>query len=245
MKLLARYLSLASRYCETPKALGVKVLGGIPSTYHELDQTWFKELNIDYVIDVGANIGQFAVTARKLLPHAKILSLEPIPACFEQFRKKFQYDSNIIISNIAASDSVGTVAFSVSVDTGASSLLPMGKLQKEIFPDSTKITKINIQTNTLDFITQSSKVGDNIFLKIDVQGFELNVLRGANEILKKTKLILVETSFDSFYEGQALFCEVYKYLIERDFMYLHSFNVLKSKKGKPVQGDFIFIQNTK
>ena len=125
MKTIARFLRLVARYAENPGALAVKRLGGTPETYWKLDHPWFHQLGLQTVLDVGSNEGQFALTARQLLPAAKIYSFEPIPECFVRSQKRFARDSRYQIFNYALGDKPGETSFSVSEVTGASSLLDM------------------------------------------------------------------------------------------------------------------------
>jgi hypothetical protein len=143
---------------------------------------------------------------------------------------------------MAASDTTGVVEFSVSADSGASSVLPMSELQKSIFPASSRVSKIQVQTKPLDLVLEKKARGRKIFLKIDVQGFELAVLRGASETLAATHVVLVESSFESFYEGQALFEDVYAYLVTAGFRFVYSFNIMRDASGRPMQGDFVFVR---
>jgi FkbM family methyltransferase len=242
MNIVSRISALVARYADSPAALVVKAKGGIPSTFHELNHPWLQSFAIDLIVDVGANTGQFATTARRLFPEKEIVSLEPIPACYEYCRRRFASDRNFSIENLAASDTTGSVEFSVSADSGASSVLPMSDLQKSIFPASSKVTKIQVRTKLLDQILAAKIKGRRIFLKIDVQGFELAVLRGARETLVGTQVVLVESSFESFYEGQALFEDVYAHLVSAGFRFVYSFNIMRDASGRPMQGDFVFVR---
>jgi len=77
-------------------------------------------------------------------------------------------------------------------------------------------------------------------LKIDVQGSELEVLKGASRVLRECKQVLVECSFAEFYVGQALFHDVYTYLINRDFRMVAAYCSARDRFGAWLQADILF-----
>ena len=127
----------------------------------------------------------------------------------------------------------------------SSSLLKMGQLHKEVFPFSAGEILETVDVNTLDNIAQELVLADNILLKIDVQGYEQKVIMGSRNILKRIKVIIIETSFHELYEGQPLFSEIYDILNRLDFVYSGSWGELKSPlDGAPLQQDSIFIRKS-
>ena len=82
------------------------------------------------------------------------------------------------------------------------------------------------------------------FLKLDVQGYELNVLQGASELLKLTELILMETSLAQNNRGCPLFSDVIKFMTEQDFRLLDFCSQARRKDGSLWQTDLLFIKNT-
>lgn len=243
LKSFARYMRLAARYAESPASLRVKSDGGIPETFWKLDHPWFHELGLKTVIDVGCNEGQFAICARRLLPTAEIFSFEPIPECRERVERRFRTDSRFRVFDCALGERAGTADFTVSDVTGASSLLSMGKVQAKYFPESLNKKTITVRIDTLDGALVPLKLEDPIFLKIDVQGFEQQVLAGGALTLRRAKLVLLEASFEPFYEGQALFDDIYATLRASGFSLLDSFNMMHAPDtGRALQGDFIFIR---
>lgn len=202
---------------------------------------WLVALDFTCIIDVGASNGGFARKARGLFPQTKIFSFEPMPAVYEELNQHFLQDNNFRSYNIACSDVRGSVDFFVSSNQGSSSLLDMGNAHKEAYPGSAEITKIHVNTDTLDNILLTEKTGDMIFLKMDVQGGEMKVLEGAPEILKKVSLIFTEVSFIELYEGQPLVNEMIRYLAERGFLLMGIENVSQQlTDGQYLQADLYF-----
>ncbi|MEO7796369.1 MAG: FkbM family methyltransferase [Opitutaceae bacterium] len=240
------YCQLLARYIENPRALSVKFRGGIPGTYSKLDQAWFHRLGLRSVIDVGTNYGQFARTMRTLLPAAQIYGFEPIPACFEHSKRAFAGDEKFAIFNLALAERKGVATFTVaSGDTGASSLLAAGAAQKQYFPHTLQSRTIEVPIDTLDRVMASQLVASPYLLKIDVQGYEHQVLCGGIQTLQQASLVLLEASYVSFYEGQKLFDEVYELLRHHGFRLSDMFNMMYSPEtGAALQGDFLFVKSS-
>ena len=81
-------------------------------------------------------------------------------------------------------------------------------------------------------------------LKLDVQGFELEALRGCEDLLECFSYVYAECSFVELYTGQALADEVILWLRERNFHLRGVYNVFYDKKGQAIQGDFLFKRNS-
>jgi FkbM family methyltransferase len=243
---LGYYLRLLARYTENPNALSAKFAGGIPGTYWKLDQPWFRNLGLKAVIDVGTNYGQFARTARRLLPEAQIYAFEPIPDCFQHTTRAFAGDRNFKIHNVALGERKGVANFTVaSVDTGASSLLPVSAGQKKYFPQTLQSHTIEVPIDTLDNVMSTEQLRAPYLLKIDVQGYEYQVLSGGLKTLQQAELILLEASYVPFYEGQKLFDGVYDLLRQHKFRLSDTFNMMHSPEtGAALQGDFIFVKDS-
>jgi len=136
----------------------------------------------EVMIDIGANTGYYTLQLAKKFQASKIISIEADPQTCEILKNncKLNYLTNVDILNKAVSDKKGQVEFFQRMQSGTSSIYSINSDEK----------KINIQTNTLDNILKEYQ---NIsWIKVDVEGAELSVLRGATQVLKKTKNILIE-----------------------------------------------------
>ena len=126
----------------------------------------------------------------------------------------------------------------------SSSLLKVSQINQANFPFSSVEKLEEVEVNSLDEIFKTLKLEDNILLKIDVQGYEEKVLRGAKTILEGIKVIIIETSFCELYEGQPLFTAIYELLSKQGFVYSGSLEELKSPiDGIPLQQDSLFIKS--
>lgn len=243
-KALARYFWLAARYAENPRALRVKLRGGTPETFCRLDRPWFHELKLGGVIDVGANEGQFATTMRALLPEADIHAFEPIPECCERARARFAGDAHFHLHNLALGDRKTRARFGVTADTGGSSLLPPSEVSRRHFPEAQVVREIDVPVERLDDVIDGVEVPKPYLLKADVQGYEYEVLIGGRRTLAQARVVVLEASFERFYEGQALFEDILALVRENGFLVVDLFNVMHDPAtGRALQGDFLFVRS--
>jgi FkbM family methyltransferase len=134
----------------------------------------------------------------------------------------------------------GVATMYVSRREDSSSLLPIGTLQSEIFPGTElKETRL-VRTATLDEFLTAHSITAPALLKIDVQGFEIEVLKGAASLLDMFQYIYMECSFIELYTGQALVSDIIIYLERRGFRLAGFYNQVEDKTGRPVQADFLF-----
>lgn len=180
------------------------------------------------IIDVGANIGQSISFFRSIFPNSIIYSFEPTPNTFQQLKQKYKSYKNIYLFNFGLGDENGIKDFYVSEYSPTNSFLhPKIELYKKFNNNlSNKLEQskiINIQVLKFDD-WQKEKLnnrGIDIF-KIDTQGYEYNVIKGAiNSLKNRTKLLLFEIQYLTFYENQIPFYKIYELLYENDF-YLFS-----------------------
>lgn len=131
----------------------------------------------------------------------------------------------------------------VSNRDDSSSLLPIGKNQVKLFPSTKQKEKREISALPLDKVVDMQSVSFPRLLKIDVQGFELQVLMGCESVLNKFAYIYVECSFIELYDGQALCHEVILFLQERGVYLKGVYNIYYDKFGIAIQADLLFAAN--
>lgn len=204
---------------------------------------WLQNMNINTVIDVGAHLGEFALQIHELLPKAKLYCFEPLLDNFLELNANLKDLSNFQAFNLAIGDQTGKVEMYRNEYSPSSSLLKMTNLHKESFPFTSSENLEKVDSSTLDEMAKELKMEDNILLKIDVQGYEARVIRGAKKFLDCIKIIIVETSFYELYEGQLLFADIYELLYNQGFVYSGTWEELRSPiDGTPLQQDSIFIR---
>ncbi|MDJ1180587.1 FkbM family methyltransferase [Roseofilum sp. BLCC_M91] len=201
---------------------------------------------IDLIFDVGANKGQYARYLREIGYGGKIVSFEPLSQCHDQLQALSQSDPLWEIAPQGAlGDRNGEIEINVSANTLSSSVLGMLDDHVEAAPESAYINQEKVALRTLDslaanYLTQEIQAP---FLKLDVQGFEMQVLAGATENLSKIKAIQLELSLVPLYEGQILLRETLDKLEEMGYeLHQISPDFTDLKTGRMLQVDGIFIK---
>jgi len=205
-----------------------------PSIEHKKE---ISKLNFKTVIDVGANNGQFATLILKTHPNSKIICFEPQIGPFKNLKKIFK-KNNIKLFRLACGSRNKTIMMNISNQNDSSSILDIGKNQIHFFPATYLKKKEIIKVAKLKEVINLKKQIKPILLKIDTQGYELEVLKGSE--LKNIKYILVECSFIKFYKNQPLFKEIDKFLKKKNFYIYKCYNQTMDNKNKVIQADYIY-----
>lgn len=197
--------------------------------------------NVDFIVDVGANRGQFSLFASQIFPHAKFLCFEPLEEPFEICSKVLVEDKfNLVRSALGRFDESATMNVSASDDS--SSLLDILPTQTQLYSGTERIQSQLVAVRALTpFLAQREIdfTGCGL-LKIDVQGFELEVLRGAEGSLDRFDWVYCECSFLELYGGQPLVADVLDWLQGRGFRLSGAYNIDTQAGGQCIQGDFLF-----
>ncbi len=149
-----------------------------------------------WVIDVGANHGDFAQAASTVFPDAKVLLIEPLPSLQPELRERCaKSNSRWFLEPCAAGASAGTAALTIDAgnDTVAS-LTGFSEEYSRINPSVAMPTGITCSVKTLTQILAKRQIQTVDLLKVDVEGFEFEVLKGTAEILSVVRSIIVEVS---------------------------------------------------
>lgn len=168
------------------------------------------------IIDVGANMGQFAFAAAQRFPMAEIYCFEPVPDVCRILKDNLKNSPKIHVNNCAIGNENGKVPFYRNEFTLASSALPMHEKNVHTNCDAKRSDIIEVDIFRMDDFP-SLHIREPVLLKLDVQGYEKNALRGAEKILKRIDYIVLEMSFVQLYENQPLFDELHEYLKDIGF----------------------------
>lgn len=155
---------------------------------------------IDLVLDVGANEGQFAIALREKGYSGEIVSFEPIASVFKKLAACAARDQYWTARQVALGDRIGTAEMTVTADTVFSSLKPQSALLHGRHPDTAIVAHETVELTTVDRIFAVFG-GRRVFLKIDAQGFEEQVLAGAETSLRHIAAVQLELPAVHFYEG--------------------------------------------
>jgi FkbM family methyltransferase len=205
----------------------------------EHDDVPFGDDAFGTVIDVGAHHGQFALFAARSYPGARIYCIEPHSPAVERLRRLRDVLPQVEILPFAAGEQDSSGYLHVSRKSDSSSLLPILTSYTSAFPGTEESSRVPVETRTLDHLCDGKTLAGPLLLKIDVQGAELSVLRGAVQTLRRVDAILVECSFVELYEGQGLAGDVVAHLNDR-FMLSGVFGVVRDRRGEALQADLLF-----
>ena len=214
-------------------------LGVAASTEHA-----YTPLPYDYatVLDVGANRGQFALLAATRFPRARIICFEPLGTARATIDRLFTDDNRVDVVGAAVAASARSSHLFVSRSDDSSSLLAPTDLQTSIFRATEVVEEIRVATERLDVLLDRDSIVRPTLLKIDVQGAELEVLRGATGVLDDVDTILVECSFAEFYSGQPAADDVIRFLHRRGFRLTTVMTAYADGSGQVLQADLVFAR---
>ncbi len=162
---------------------------------------------INNVLDIGANIGQFASGLRKKNYKGNIISCEPLKEAFDELQKVAISDNKWSVYNTAVGREESESAINISQNSYSSSLLSIHENHTNTAKESIVIDTQKVLIQPLNNLYIPSKK-DRTLLKIDTQGFEMEVLAGAKSIIKDINLILVELSMIPLYKNGPIYTEV-------------------------------------
>lgn len=190
------------------------------------------------LIDIGANKGQFSLAFRSERPRARILAFEPLPDAADIYEQVIPPSPSATLHRVALADRSGEAEFFVTDRSDSSSLLKPGAGQFDAFRVRGR-RSITVPVRRPDECLDLAALPRPVLVKIDVQGAELDVLRGWTA-LDQVDFVYVELSFVELYEGQPLASEVAAYLATRGFGLAGVFNQVATRRFGPTQADFLF-----
>lgn len=203
------------------------------------------ELGIDLVLDVGANQGQYARQLRADGYPGRIVSFEPLPEAFAILSESLSSDRQWQGVHVALGDRDGSTKIHESANSWSSSILDASPSLVHAVPAAAQVASHTTDLARLDSIVESFlRADDRIYLKLDVQGYELAVLRGARQTLERITAVESELSLVRLYEGQALFYEVADHLGRAGFhaIWLEK-GLIQPHTGHMLELDALFVQH--
>ena len=206
---------------------------------------YLNQHNINIVFDIGANIGQFAQELRSTKFFGNIVSFEPLSDAHNQLVNIAMNDDKWLVhARGAIGDFAGQIQINVAGNSVSSSVLPMLDAHSSAALGSAYISSETTPISTLDSVSSVYlKENSRLFIKIDTQGYEWQVLEGAEETLKLACGLHLELSLVPLYGGQRLWRDI----IERlDLEGFDIWNINKgftdSRNGRVLQIDATFFR---
>jgi len=185
-------------------------------------QHYLKLADVDLILDVGANRGQFAASVFAGGYRGRILSFEALPDVYDELRRRARTwgERWTVAPAYALSNRTGRAPFNITTGDASSSLLPPSRYLQRKSATLQPAALIEVETRKLDdVLAELTPAPATTFLKIDVQGGEGKVLEGARETLAAAAGVLVEVSCLALYDGQALAHDIEQRLREAGFAF--------------------------
>lgn len=199
------------------------------------------------IFDVGASEGSVVTKYKSMYPQAPIHAFEPQPDSFQKLKDVASAMKDVYCSNIALSNIQGKEIFYKTNAYAASSLLPPVRSGSFIDDHTGLAERYDVQLETLDNYTKSQSIRYIDILKMDVQGNELNILKGGEELLKNGAIGLIYTEiwFTRAYENQPFYEDIALYLRGFGYLPFGLYNLHRDLRlhGKNLWGDAIFVKN--
>lgn len=240
------YMSLRAPILRTADRFGLKVSRRSPATDDMIAlNTMLNDRDVDLVLDVGANTGQFAEKVFGGGYAGRIVSFEPLSRPHGILREKCARHPRWDVVKLCIGDAPGETELKISHNEIASSALEVTSSVLEYQPEFEYIGKEVVEVQTLDQAARHwLAAASRPFLKIDVQGFEEQVLAGGERTLEQCVGLVIELSFVELYRGQMLFSEMMRMLEQKGFTVHRMFPAwVDTRDGRWLQADTIFFRS--
>jgi FkbM family methyltransferase len=197
------------------------------------------------VLDVGANVGQFAQMVRRTGYKGAIVSFEALPSAHENLTARASQDPHWKVAPcVALGRSSGSAEINVAGNSVSSSLLAMREQHVEAAPESRYVDRRVVPIESLDTLLPSVlQTPGDLYLKIDTQGYEEEVLRGSQQTLPRVSAVQLEVSLIQLYDDAPSLLEIFTLMEELQF---EPFQIIPGFRSEPdgrlLQFDAIFVR---
>lgn len=189
------------------------------------------------MFDIGANIGQTTLSMRDLFPGATVHAFEPGSEAFARLSESLGDTPGVHLHQVAIGSAPGRIQFHENAESTMSSVLPLGS-------EGWGIVKAlrEVELTTVDEVCQRHDIQHISILKSDTQGYELEVLRGATEIMEQGQVdcVFFELIFSDLYQGKPRFDTVLSFLLDRGYVLVSVYDI-HQMNGVAAWADALFI----
>jgi len=226
------------------RQFGIDIRRYSPRNDADLRRLRILETNcVDLVLDVGANVGQYGTKLRESGYSGRIVSFEPGCRAFAVLQDRAAADPGWRCERLVLGDHAGPARLSIANNLASSSLLDITELHLVAAPEARTVGTEEVLVRTLaEVLPNLIDETERPFLKVDVQGYELSVLRGAEDWMARILGAEIELSLTPLYRGQPLFREVLDFLEAADLALASLEPGLSDPRtGRLLQMDGLFV----
>jgi FkbM family methyltransferase len=226
------------------RSVGVDVMAYSPMRSHELRRAvLLRDRQIGLVVDGGAHKGEYAEGLRRLGYSGRMLSIEPLPGPFEHLQRAAAADRKWQCVNAALGIACGETTFYENSITQVSSLLPAtGVVNTQGWKNARPLV---VELRTVDSLLEGISWEGGLYIKLDVQGYEMQVLSGAGNAVRCASAIELELSTVELYQGSVLFADAAWQLQQLGFSLFSTEPALVDyQSARVLQLDCIFVKDT-
>lgn len=192
------------------------------------------------IIDVGANVGQFSRAALGRWPTARVFAFEPLPDAAATTRRMLaRMGDDHAVYQVALGSREGATVFRRHQYSLSSSVLAVTEPLGDQYPWANEGELITVPITRLDRVLSDVRLNRPVLIKIDVQGYEAEVLSGASAVLDAADILIIEHAFEEFYEGQPRAAEVMEHLLQSGWQVNRVADV-RREGGVIVEADMVY-----
>jgi FkbM family methyltransferase len=224
--------------------VGLDIVPFAPRSEAQIRDLLIQRIRADLVIDVGANKGQYGSMIRQSGYRGAILSLEPMTEAFGILQGRAAQDPSWRTLQCGAGEANAQTEINIAGNSYSSSILPMNASHSDALRESAYVGRERITIRRLDdVLTELGLSGRRAYMKIDTQGFEDRVLRGASGIMHDVHAVELEASFVNLYDGQMLFEELHRHVTSSGYFLAHIEPGFSDETtGELLQADAIYLK---
>lgn len=191
------------------------------------------------ILECGASVGPMIALYLELFENPHIYAFEPQPQFVEIIKEKFSNNDKVEVFQNAVGNKNEKLKFNVLNRPTASSFMAPTVMNKKYHNEQVDVKKvIEVEQVRLDDVIKEKEVD---FMKLDLQGYEIEALKGAERLIKNIKVITTEIEFIEEYKGQPLFGDIDVYLRSKGFYLYNLYELFTQSDGQLTAGDAIYL----
>ena len=199
-----------------------KIINPLSTFHHKRISKYLSELNIEKIVDIGAHKGEFLEIMLNLEKVNSFYAIEPQKNIFNELSNKFVKNKKVTLFNCAMDKEISNKKLKINKISMKSSLAEVNENSLYLKfinflaqSQSSFESEYEVKTNTVDKIFENINL-QKALLKIDVEGFEMNVIEGSQMKLREISFIMLENQFGNHFKNNN-FRDITKFLSERNF----------------------------